>query len=102
MRSACSGTKYDHLVFWLIFIMSTAKPVEYLLRDEGSPTDASNRRSCSGSLWQGMMLTVAIAAVAFVLSSLPYLGFLSPMILAVFLGVIFHALVGVPLSLIHI
>jgi len=98
MRSASSGTEYDHLVFWLIFIMSTAKPVEYLLRDEGSPTDASNRRSSSGSLWQGMMLTVAIAAVAFVLSSLPYLGFLSPMILAVFLGVIFHALVGVPVA----
>ena len=44
------------------------------------------------------MLTVAIAAVAFVLSSLPYLGFLSPMILAVFLGVIFHALMGVPVA----
>ena len=44
------------------------------------------------------MLTVAIAAVAFVLSGLPYLGVLSPMMLAVFLGVMFHALIGVPVA----
>ena len=78
--------------------MSTAKPIEFLLRDESSPAVALNRNSSSGSLWQGLILTFAIAAVAFVLSSLPYLGFLSPMITAVFLGVIFHALVGVPVA----
>ena len=77
--------------------MSTAKPIEYLLR-EGSPTAGLNRKRKSGSLWQGMLLTVAIAAVAFALGSLPYLGFLSPMILAVFLGVMFHAFVGVPVA----
>ena len=77
--------------------MSTAKPIEYLLKDEGSPAVALNRGS-RRSVWQGMMLTFTIAAVAFVLCDLPYLGFVSPMILAVFLGVIFHALVGVPVA----
>lgn len=78
--------------------MSTEKSVENLLRDEGSSAVNLNRRSSSRSLWQGVMLAATIAGVAFVLSNLPYLGFLSPMILAVFLGVLFHALVGVPVA----
>jgi len=44
----------------------------------------------------GVLLTVVIAAVSFGLCSFSLLGTLSPMILAVFLGLMFQVFVGVP------
>lgn len=47
-------------------------------------------------LLPGLLLTGAIAATAFGLRQLPMLGLLSPMILAIVIGIAFHNLVGTP------
>jgi len=44
----------------------------------------------------GLALTSAIAAAAFALRQLPGMGVLSPMILAILLGIAFHNLIGTP------
>ncbi|QIB35197.1 YeiH family protein [Ancylobacter pratisalsi] len=44
----------------------------------------------------GLLLTGAIAAAAFGLRQLPMVGLLSPMILAIVIGIAFHNLVGTP------
>jgi len=44
----------------------------------------------------GLALTAGIAGVAFALRQLPGIGILSPLILAILLGMIFHNLVGTP------
>ena len=45
----------------------------------------------------GLALTAGIAGVAFALRQLPGIGILSPLILAILLGMTFHNLVGTPL-----
>lgn len=48
------------------------------------------------SLWQGLLLTAAIAAIAFALRLLPILDALSPLILAIALGMIVRNATGMP------
>ncbi|MCJ8143341.1 YeiH family protein [Ancylobacter sp. A5.8] len=47
-------------------------------------------------LWPGLLLTGAIAAAAFGLRQVPGLSMLSPMILAIVIGIGFHNLIGTP------
>jgi len=44
----------------------------------------------------GLLLTAMIAATAFLLHALPVIGTLSPLILAILLGMAFHNLIGTP------
>src|SRR5215469_10697387 len=53
------------------------------------------RRSFS-SLWPGLALSGGIAALAFVLRTLPGAAVFSPMILAVVIGIVAHNFFGVP------
>ena len=46
----------------------------------------------------GLLLTVAIAAIAFGLNRLPHMSALSPLILAICLGMLFHNTVGTPVN----
>ncbi|MBS7544465.1 YeiH family protein [Ancylobacter oerskovii] len=48
------------------------------------------------ALWPGLALTAAIAAAAFGLRQLPYLGGFSPMILAIVIGMALHNVLGTP------
>jgi len=48
------------------------------------------------SLLPGLLLTGSIAAAAFALRQLPGVGILSPMILAIVIGIAFHNLIGTP------
>ena len=48
------------------------------------------------ALLPGLLLTGAIAAAAFALRQIPGLGILSPMILAIVIGIAFHNLIGTP------
>lgn len=52
--------------------------------------------SRSPGIWPGLVLTAAIAAAAFALRQLPMVGVLSPMILAIVIGMTFHNVVGTP------
>lgn len=47
-------------------------------------------------IWPGLVLTAAIAAAAFALRQIPMVGVLSPMILAIVIGMTFHNVVGTP------
>lgn len=47
-------------------------------------------------IWPGLLLTAAIAAAAFGLRQIPMVGVLSPMILAITIGVTFRNTVGMP------
>lgn len=48
------------------------------------------------SLLPGLLLTGSIAAAAFALRQIPGVGILSPMILAIVIGIAFHNLIGTP------
>ena len=52
--------------------------------------------SRAAALWPGLVLTAAIAAAAFGLRQLPYMGGLSPMILAIVIGMIMRNTFGTP------
>lgn len=60
------------------------------------PAAAHAPASVLATLWPGIALTAAIAAAAFGLRQLPYLGGLSPMILAIVIGMIMHNAMGTP------
>jgi uncharacterized integral membrane protein (TIGR00698 family) len=48
------------------------------------------------TIWVGLALTAAIAALAFALRQIPGVGVLSPLILAILIGMGFHNLIGTP------
>ncbi|WP_342641016.1 YeiH family protein [Rhodoligotrophos ferricapiens] len=50
----------------------------------------------TATIWPGILLTAAIAGAAFVLRQLPGVALLSPMILAILIGIGIHNLVGTP------
>lgn len=61
------------------------------------PTAATSPlASTLATLWPGIALTAAIAAAAFGLRQLPYMGALSPMILAILIGMVLHNAIGTP------
>ncbi|MCK9916374.1 YeiH family protein [Microbacteriaceae bacterium K1510] len=70
--------------------MSTAAPHRPLARTH-RPTDLA-----WPSLLPGLLLTGSIAATAFALRQIPGVGILSPMILAIVIGIAFHNLIGTP------
>ncbi|WP_454683811.1 YeiH family protein [Ancylobacter moscoviensis] len=47
-------------------------------------------------IWPGIALTAAIAGAAYGLRQIPFVGVLSPMILAIMIGIGFHNLIGTP------
>jgi uncharacterized integral membrane protein (TIGR00698 family) len=50
----------------------------------------------AAGVWPGLFLTAIVAAAAFALRQIPGVGTLSPMILAILLGIGFHNIVGTP------
>jgi uncharacterized integral membrane protein (TIGR00698 family) len=52
----------------------------------------------AGNIIPGLILSCTIAGVAFFISKMPYCTMLSPLILAIFLGMIFNNVVGTPKS----
>lgn len=62
----------------------------------GAPANARKASGPLRSLLPGLLLAGAIAAAAFGLRQLPMLGLLSPMILAIVIGIGFHNLIGTP------
>lgn len=63
---------------------------------QDAPEERSGRTSAFAALLPGLGLTVAIAIVAYALRLLPVIGELSPLIIAILLGMAFHNIVGVP------
>src|SRR4051812_11561257 len=59
------------------------------------PLHQGERRQPAG-IWPGLALAAAIAAIAFALRLLPGVSSLSPMILAIMIGMVFHNIVGTP------
>jgi uncharacterized integral membrane protein (TIGR00698 family) len=53
-------------------------------------------RSSSFGVWPGLLLTGSIAALAFALRQIPFVSTLSPMILAIVIGIVCHNLLGIP------
>jgi uncharacterized integral membrane protein (TIGR00698 family) len=47
-------------------------------------------------VWPGLVLTASIAAMAFALRQIPYVSVLSPIILSIAIGMVFHNVVGTP------
>ncbi|MBS7533515.1 YeiH family putative sulfate export transporter [Ancylobacter sonchi] len=64
--------------------------------DRAAPAIRSAAAAPLLALWPGLALTAAIAAAAFGLRQLPYLGGLSPMILAILIGMVAHNVLGTP------
>jgi len=58
--------------------------------------DDNAARALRYGIWPGVLLTAAIAATAFGLRQIPMVGLLSPMILAIAMGVTFRNVVGMP------
>jgi uncharacterized integral membrane protein (TIGR00698 family) len=59
------------------------------------PADPASNPSALG-VWPGLVLTAAIAAMAFGLRQIPYVSVLSPIILSIAIGMVFHNLIGTP------
>lgn len=57
---------------------------------------AAGHAAYAQGIWPGLFLTAAIAALAFGLREIPGVGTLSPMILAIIIGIAFHNIVGTP------
>jgi uncharacterized integral membrane protein (TIGR00698 family) len=63
------------------------------------PKERNGRASAAGmafGLAPGLLLTIAIAGLAYVLRKVPGIDTFSPMILAILLGILFHNIVGTP------
>ncbi|MGN6771595.1 MAG: YeiH family protein [Rhizobiaceae bacterium] len=63
------------------------------------PKERNGRASATGmafGLAPGLLLTMAIAGLAYVLRKVPGIDTFSPMILAILLGILFHNIVGTP------
>jgi uncharacterized integral membrane protein (TIGR00698 family) len=73
-----------------------------LIRPSADMSQSTHGRDAGGfflsakSALPGMALTVGIAGLAFALHQLPGVGVLSPLILAILLGIAFHNLIGTP------
>ncbi|MCD2470185.1 YeiH family protein [Jiella sp. MQZ9-1] len=61
-----------------------------------SQANASSADALPASIGPGLALTVAIALLAFAIHAVPGFGFMSPLILAIILGMVFHNTVGTP------
>jgi uncharacterized integral membrane protein (TIGR00698 family) len=61
-----------------------------------SPDTQTATKGPTGNIFPGLILSCAIAGVAFFISKLPYCTMLSPLILAIFLGMMFNNIVGTP------
>lgn len=72
---------------------SSREPFECIPSADAS---AARRRGAARSVWPGLALCGAIAAISFALRLLPGVATLSPMILSIALGIAFHNTVGVP------
>jgi uncharacterized integral membrane protein (TIGR00698 family) len=59
------------------------------------PEDGWSKLHAAG-VWPGLFLAAIVAAAAFALRQIPGVGTLSPMILAILLGIGFHNIVGTP------
>jgi uncharacterized integral membrane protein (TIGR00698 family) len=59
------------------------------------PADPAGNPSALG-VWPGLVLTAAIAAAAFGLRQIPYVSVLSPIILSIAIGMVFHNIIGTP------
>lgn len=64
---------------------------------DSAPSAVSRLRANLIAILPGLALTFAIAAAAFGLRLIPGVSILSPMILAILIGIAFHNLVGTPL-----
>nr|WP_137045129.1 YeiH family protein [Pseudolabrys sp. FHR47] len=64
---------------------------------DSAPSAAARLRASVTVVLPGLALTFAIAAAAFGLRLIPGVSILSPMILAILIGIAFHNLVGTPL-----
>ncbi len=60
------------------------------------PHSHSHDARSEPGIWTGLALTTTIAALAFGMHILPGFQFLSPLILAILLGMVFHNLIGTP------
>jgi len=67
------------------------------IASDSAPSAAARLRAGVIAILPGLALTVAIAAGAFGLRLLPGVSILSPMILAILIGIAFHNVVGTPL-----
>ena len=77
---------------------ASSPAVNRLPRDASHAPEAAGQAGASrpGGLLPGLALTGAIALAAFALRLLPGVSALSPMILAILIGLLFHNLVGTP------
>ncbi|TDK42146.1 YeiH family protein [Antarcticimicrobium luteum] len=64
--------------------------------DSSGPGVRASLATGPGSVLPGLALAAAIAAAAFAMRQLPGVGVLSPLILAILIGMAFHNLVGTP------
>ncbi|SDT58861.1 YeiH family protein [Bradyrhizobium canariense] len=66
--------------------------------DDASVTPPASPANTLGvsSVWPGLVLTAAIAAMAFAFRQIPYVSVLSPIILSIAIGMIFHNFIGTP------
>jgi uncharacterized integral membrane protein (TIGR00698 family) len=55
-------------------------------------------RAAPAALWPGLLLSTLVAGAGFALRSLPGVAALSPMILAIVIGMVFRNLIGTPVS----
>jgi uncharacterized integral membrane protein (TIGR00698 family) len=74
-------------------ILSDAEVAE--TPSELTPLNPASKFHAAG-IWPGLFLTAIVAAAAFALRQIPGVGTLSPMILAILLGIAFHNIVGTP------
>ncbi len=66
------------------------------MSESALPHSHSHDARSEPGIWTGLALTTTIAALAFGMHSLPGFHFLSPLILAILLGMVFHNLIGTP------
>jgi uncharacterized integral membrane protein (TIGR00698 family) len=70
--------------------------ITYTAADQEKPRTAA-RFHITG-IWPGLFLTTLVACAAYGVHSLPVVSTFSPLILAILLGMIFHNVVGTPVS----
>lgn len=56
----------------------------------------AHKESHHSPIWKGLFLTILVACASFLLSRLPILSFVSPMMIAVVVGATYKAIFGVP------
>jgi uncharacterized integral membrane protein (TIGR00698 family) len=76
-------------------VAETLREIPVELDPSTAPDNGWSRLHAAG-IWPGLFLTAIVAAAAFALRQIPGVGTLSPMILAILLGIAFHNIVGTP------